>query len=301
MVEELNRASAQSARESGESFVATPVGQRVAPSAQPIDPPKRTVRDEFKEVPMAPQPLSRGVEPKAPPPPVDETSNLVQSLIGDLKGVGNPSPGNYVTISVSLKAKDNVAPKPPEPSIVGPEIGSLLYAVTTLAVNSDLPTPVAAKVVGGAYKGARLLGAFQLQGGLLSITFNQIIYPDGRAVGIQAVAVDARTSSPAINGRVDNHFLERWGALMAASFLEGFGQAMSNRGTTVHAYGDVVVADRGHVSTEDVSLEALGRVGSRASSQLEKGFDRPPTVSVPAGSPIGVLVVGLAENTVNTR
>jgi hypothetical protein len=293
MIDELNRAGASLAREKGESFVDTPIGeQKLPPAASPKEATAPVQRPQRLQ--MAPQPLAKAPERVAPGNlEPDLTAALSESLTGDLKGVVNPSPGAWVTASIKLPAPAAAAAAgSSQPEVNLPPTGSLMYAVTVSGVNSDVPSPVVAVVAEGEFKGSKLLGGFQLQGGLLSIAFSQIILPGGKAIGIKAVAVDARTNSPAVPGQVNTHFWERWGALMAASFLEGFGEAVSNRGTSVHAYGDVVVAVRDAVSARDISLEALGRVGSRAAGQLEKGFDRPPTVIVPAGSPIGVLMMG---------
>jgi type IV secretory pathway VirB10-like protein len=125
------------------------------------------------------------------------------------------------------------------------------------------------------------------------MSFNRVVnLSGGRALNVEALAIDPRTNSPVIPGDVDRHFLERWGALMASSFLDGFGQALSRRGTTVSVYGDVLVQNQDDgPSLTEISLEALGQVGRRAAGQLERNFDRPPTVTVPAGTPVGVFVV----------
>jgi type IV secretory pathway VirB10-like protein len=298
MIEELNRAGAALALETGESFVATPVGspKTIAPKTQ--ESPKTSINKDkdIKPPQMAPQPLQQNIQgPYNPPLPAVPAGPdpAIEAIVGDLKSLSPSSPGAIVI----TQAKDIDLGELDSPISTGlsaplPEPGSILYAVTEVGLNSDIPSPISALVVQGPFKGARLLGGFELQNTSLSITFDRLI-PQGKLpIEIEALAVDPQTNSPSISGKVDRHFLERWGGLMAASFLEGFGEAMGNRGTTVHAYGDVVVADRGAVSLDDVSLEALGRVGSRAATQLEKGFDRPPTVTIPAGSPMGILVLG---------
>jgi hypothetical protein len=301
MIEELNRAGADLALETGESFVATPIGSPKA-QASKLQPPKPQQRSsvpnppkELKAPEMPPQPQAKPVTTRstvaAQPRPASDPD--FEAIMGDLKSITSSLPGPFVIAHLESEPSvemENLQEKSPSSAFL-PAPGSLLYAVTEVAVNSDVAAPVLAQVAAGPLKGARLLGAFQLGGDALSIRFTKLM-PQGQSpIDIEAFAVDPRTNSPSVSGKVDRHFLERWGGLMAASFLEGFGEAMSNRGTTVHAYGDVIVADKGAVDLDDVSLEALGRVGSRAATQLEKGFDRPPTVTIPSGSPIGVLIV----------
>ena len=42
---------------------------------------------------------------------------------------------------------------------------------------------------------------------------------------IDAFAIDLATARTALASDVDHHALERWGSLLAASFLEGYGNA----------------------------------------------------------------------------
>ena len=46
-------------------------------------------------------------------------------------------------------------------------------------------------------------------------------------------------------------------------------------------------------SVEDQSWIAAGKVGEKAGKIFEKGFDRPPTVRLESGTPVGVLVLNV--------
>jgi type IV secretory pathway VirB10-like protein len=233
-----------------------------------------------------------------------QNANLVEAIVGDLKGLSKNEPGSFVVSFNSEKDPVGgqsqagegdrgeglvIAQKP------NLEVGTILYAVTELAVDSDVPAPVMARVVEGKFSGVKFIGGFGLRGEKLTLSFTQMIDPQSGTHGVEALAVDPNTDSPAISGKVDTHFLSRWGGLVASSFLEGFGGALSDRGTTVSVYGDVVAVDKDRVSYGDISLEALGQVGSRAATQLEKNFDRAPTVTIPAGSQIGLLILSVKD------
>jgi type IV secretory pathway VirB10-like protein len=304
LIEELNRSGARAAREKGQSFVDTPVGEKIPAQweTQTKDGPAREERKE-SSVPMAPQPMAKEVSPpKKPERDPARDSGLVQAMVGDLRGLGPKDPGAFVISlnrdnglpvgprqSPELDSGDGAAPAPI------PALGSVLYAVTELAVNSDVPAPVMARVIGGELAGTKFLGGFGRHGENVTLTFTRMIAPDGSSRSVEALAVDPKTASPAIGANVDRHLLARWGGLLAASFLEGFGGALSDRGTRVSVYGDVVVEGKDYVDFGEISLEALGQVGSRAANQLEKNFDRPPTMKIPAGSQIGLLILGLKD------
>jgi hypothetical protein len=293
MVEELNRAGAELARESGRSFVATPVGSGEPPRAVPPRAPAQAAVQP--QVPaLAPQPQARPAIPKDDLRPARADDGL-GAILADLRALGpRGGPGAFVVGSGPREIAGGQAPPAPA-GVVPPRLprpGSVLYAVTEVAVDSRVQAPVVARVVGGDLGGARLIGAFRQADETLAIGFSRLIAPDGAELQVEAVAVDPGTGSPALGGEVDRHLLARWGGLMASSFLEGLGRAMGDRGSTVTVNGDVVVQGREDPSLGEISLEALGQVGGRAAGQLEKGFDRPPTVTMPAGSPLGLLFLG---------
>jgi type IV secretory pathway VirB10-like protein len=230
----------------------------------------------------------------------ESNQNLIQAMVGDLQGLELIVPGSFV---VSQSSLDD-----PAPSASGQENssstlngipslppGTILYAVTELAVNSDVPAPVMARVVEGKLLGARFMGGFNQYGENLTLSFSQMSFPGSGTQEVAALAVDPKTDSPVMSGKIDRHLLSRWGGLIASGFLEGFGGALSNRGTTVSVNGDVVSVGRENIDYGQISLEALGQVGSRASTQLEKNFDRPPTVTIPAGSAIGLLILSAKD------
>ncbi len=48
-------------------------------------------------------------------------------------------------------------------------------------------------------------------------------------------------------------------------------------------------------SPEDQAWIAAGKVGEKAGKIFEKGFERPPTVYLESGTPVGVLVLNVKE------
>jgi hypothetical protein len=173
--------------------------------------------------------------------------------------------------------------------------GDLLYAVNELGINTDAPSPVMATVAMGPLKGAKAIGGFQRHDEQVVLAFSKLVLPTGEQLNMEAVAVDPATSSAAVASKVNTHFFSRWGSLIAASFLEGFGEALSDRNTQVYTTGDVVVQSSPNKSYRDISMEAMGKVGGRMANQVERGFDRPPTVYVGAGEPLGLLVLSLGK------
>ena len=107
-----------------------------------------------------------------------------------------------------------------------------------------------------------------------------------------------------LNERIDGIFIgernivsSRWGGLVASAFLEGLGSAKRYSGaqSTIYGYGNDTTDQMvwNEYSVEDQSWIAAGKVGEKAGKIFEKGFDRPPTVRLESGTPVGVLVLNV--------
>ena len=99
--------------------------------------------------------------------------------------------------------------------------------------------------------------------------------------------------APRLATGVDHHYLERWGSLLAASFMEGYGNAIrnGNRITSVGPLGNVVSVPKDGLSHGEIAREALGTVGQRMGGAVAESFGRPNTITVAPGTGLGVLIV----------
>ena len=176
--------------------------------------------------------------------------------------------------------------------------GDLLYAIIDTGVNSDVPSAVLATIASGKYKNARLLGAFQRHDERLVLAFNRAVLQSGETVQLEAYAVDPGTSEASVASSVDTHFFSRWGGLVASAFLEGLGSAKRYSGAQSTIYGNSNGESTDQMvwntySPADQAWIAAGKVGEKAGKIFEQGFDRPPTVHLESGTPVGVLVLNV--------
>ncbi len=196
------------------------------------------------------------------------------------------------------------APAPTTPPII--KAGTIAYAVLDTAVNTDEPGPVLATIEEGHYQGTKLIGTLQpvssqfAQKVVLSFTtMSSPKWPS--SLQVNAVAVDPNTSRTALATSVDNHYIERWGSLLASSFLEGYGSAIASSGSVQYYYpstgggvsGFSVVNSKN--TGEEIAM-AFGQVGQTMGEQLGNYFNRPPTIKVAAGSAIGILFMSDVAN-----
>lgn len=296
--------NANEALKSGQSFIATPTGN------------KKPVVGKKENTPPVPPAVVKVKTAPVQPPRQDNT--LLKRMLEDLAALEarltSVSAGTG-KIEYQMDFSRDTAAQSPEtvqnsagktvtsvkmdepPSGLKP--GDLLYAIIDTGVNSDVPSAVMATVAQGAYRNARMLGSFQRHDERMVLAFSRAILPSGKSVQLEAYAVDPDTSEASVASSVDTHFFSRWGGLVASAFLEGLGSAKKFSGATSTMYGygnnasDQMVLDK--YSPEDQAWIAAGKVGEKASKIFEKNFDRPPTVYLESGSPIGILILNVKE------
>lgn len=239
----------------------------------------------------------------------------IQQKSSDMLSAANQALAEWRTVSTQTYAAGNHEKTDGEHAYLAPEraaivqnmpsieqgaiikTGDILFAVMDTSVNSDEPGPILATIVSGKLKGTKLIGSFNLpsNGSKMVITFNTMSVPGApKSTSISAFAIDPNTARTAISTRTNHHYLLRYGALFASSFLEGFGNAFQSANTTVTIGGtgggnDVTVSNGVGRSTLDNAVIGLATVGKTWGQQAQQLFNTPTTVDVFSGTPIGVL------------
>ena len=175
------------------------------------------------------------------------------------------------------------------------QAGSIIFAVLDTSVNTDEPGPILGTVVEGPYKGARLLGTVEKMGAEsdgVQLKFNRMSIPgQDTSVTLDGVAVDPDTARTALASDVDHHYLLRYGALFASSFMQGFGQAISNQGSTTVTSNGTTTTQNPQLSASQQVYSALGTVGQQWGNAVQDYVKRPTTVTVDAGTGFGLLIL----------
>ena len=212
--------------------------------------------------------------------------------------IGGPGSGSNVLSGPAVPAGPEGLPGP---SGVGRgaviKTGDVLFAVMDTSVNSDEPGPILATVVSGRLRGAKLIGSFNLPANAdkMVISFNTMSIPGAaKTTSISAYAIDPNTARTALSSKTNHHVLYRYGSLFAATFLEGFGNAFQSANTTVTIGGtgggqNITVQNginRSILQNAVIGLSTLGKAWGQAAQQQ---FNRPTTVEVYSGTPLGIL------------
>ncbi|MHB8408976.1 MAG: TrbI/VirB10 family protein [Acidiferrobacterales bacterium] len=318
LVSRQNRKNAKQALHSGTSYVPSVViastgGQQInMPSATTIAPNPDADGSASAEPPVA--------GPAAAAPPAAVQPVPAQSIQGS---GSSPVMAELKLLAVHWKAQVPVVTplKPVKSSSASPEtgrrksahtashpaaiatalprIGQILYAVMDTALNSKQPGPAMATVVSGPFKGARLLGGFTDKNDRLVIQFTTFVPTKGMPGHLAAYAVDPKTTQAAVATSVNHHYFARWGGLLAANFLAGYGQAVANSGatsvSTTAPGGGAAVTYHSTYTTEQELIQALGQTGQAVSQVLQQNFNEPATVRVAAGIPVGILIISSGD------
>ncbi len=175
--------------------------------------------------------------------------------------------------------------------------GDIMFAVIDTSVNSDEPGPILATIVSGKLKGSKLIGSFNLPSNAdkMIVSFNTLSVPGAdKTVSVTAFAIDPNTARTALSSQTDNHYLSRYGALFASTFIEGFGNAFQSANTTITIGGtggvtDTTVQSGVGRSTMENAVIGLATLGKAWGQVAARQMLRPTTVQLYAGTGVGVL------------
>jgi hypothetical protein len=169
--------------------------------------------------------------------------------------------------------------------------GDIVYARNELLLNSDSGGPAQATIVSGSYQGSKVLGGFEKKGDYLRVEFNRLVTSEGEEYSIEAYAIDPDVPSSAVRTDIDRHMLQRWGGLMAASFLAGFGEAVSESGSSVSVSDGSTTKAYPEMDMTQQLWTAGGKVGEELANIFRKKFERPATVTLRPGQNLGILFI----------
>jgi intracellular multiplication protein IcmE len=178
--------------------------------------------------------------------------------------------------------------------------GDATFAQLNTAINTDEPGPIFATILQGSLKGAKLIGKTEVTTNAqkAGLHFNLMSIPgESSSISIDAWAIDPETARTAV-GDADNHYLLRYSAMFASSFLSGFGAALLKGGQDQQLVSSTTgnVVQTNAYSMQQMMLNGVANVGNTMSSNMSSVINRPTTITVPSG--IGIGIVFVADATV---
>ena len=182
--------------------------------------------------------------------------------------------------------------------------GNVVYATLDRAFNSDDPQGMILATihdvdqvgVQGPLDGVKVTGNIVYSKSQAAIQFNNGYLPDGRQIPIKAMAISEDTARTGVAKNVDTHDFERYGSLIFGALVQGAG----NVGQTLLQNSQQVQVDpttgletvTQKVVPYQAALAAALPVGQALTAAAAQNFNRPATISAPAGA--GIALVFLA-------
>lgn len=171
--------------------------------------------------------------------------------------------------------------------------GDLLFAEVLTTVSSDLESPVMAEVVSGPHRGARLIGTFATdpRASAMVVTFTSMSLPDGRTAQVNAFAVDGRSAETTVASDVERRYVQRYGPILAATFLSSFAQAQAQPSRVVQGAGQELQVTLSAPTVRQSLFAGLGAATNVIAQDIARTAPAGPRVNLRAGHPIGILFV----------
>jgi intracellular multiplication protein IcmE len=302
IVREQDNLLAAKAQKEGISIMPTVLGDQVRPNVKKVEPEPPKELPDLKRPPVERKPPVKTGRSRRKES--EDFKRYKASMLKDVKFVLDQKrifqPHTTISFAESAKSADTVessnqqtntpdsAPElPPLPF----KSGDILYSSNVIKINSDVPSPVVATVASGAYKDTQFFGNFSRHEKYLLLRFDRLKTPDGDEYPVNAIAIDPETSSAAVRSRVDSHYMERWGGLVAASLLEGFGESTAKSGQSFKSTETTETFTYPEYSVDEQAWIAAGKVGSRLANIMERNFERPPTVYEDSQAMIGIMIL----------
>ena len=167
--------------------------------------------------------------------------------------------------------------------------GTIVYAQTLTESNTDAPGPVLARLSSGPLAGSRILGTFNDTDEYLRLEFNTVVVK-GISQPTNAVALDPKTTLPAVVTDVDRRYWRRVIFPAAARFVEGMGRAVAQREQTVTVNNGTTVSSTPDLNAREELAAGLADGTSELAQELDREGDRTKVmIKVHAGTPIGIL------------
>jgi len=176
--------------------------------------------------------------------------------------------------------------------------GTIEYGQSVIEANTDAPGPVMAQIISGPLRGSRVIGSFTSTDDYITLNFNTIVI-DGIDYPIEAVAIDPNTTLPGMVTEIDHRYFKRIILPMAAEFVTGFADALSESGTTsVYISDSSVTQSSSNKSSEQEVASGVSEAGDKLSEILdEEAENTKPMLRLASGTPMGILFIAPVTDT----
>ena len=226
------------------------------------------------------------------PPPMSDLASIREELIREARASEEP------VAAVEVRSVPDSRPRiEPNGSPFRLVAGTLIPAVLTSGINSDLPGQTTALVrrnvydsITGRYllipQGTRLVGEYDSRVAFgqkrVLVAWNRLVFPDGRSLDLQGMPGVDLSAAAGLHDKVNNHFVRTFGsALMLAAVSAGVQLSQPADDSTFSS----------NPTPSQIAAAAVGQeLGRVATEYLRRSLDVRPTLEVRPGYQLNVEV-----------
>ncbi|EPI4776179.1 DotG/IcmE/VirB10 family protein [Vibrio alginolyticus] len=169
------------------------------------------------------------------------------------------------------------------------DAGELVYARTTLPIDSDIPGPIRIRLLTGKAEGSIAFGEMELieQAPGVALTVTSVIR-DGKQIPVKAWVLSAETEKALIEGEVDHHYIQRFGGMFAGLFMTGFLDSLIDT-TVTTSNGETTTSTGAIDNTRDRIVYSIAKAAQGFLPILYDNARRPVQVEIPKGQTMYLL------------
>lgn len=204
---------------------------------------------------------------------------------------------NNTSPSPSLPTGQNKTPESQQSKMLV-KAGEKAFVQIETAINTDEPSPVYATIISGPATGYKIFGAPKHNpNNTISIEFNRMVLPNGKAIPIVAYAIDPHTGRTAVAGNVNHKIFERFVLPAIAAGVAQYGKIISEQGkqTIVTPTGTVTTTQ--NLTTQQIREAAMGAGIEKISEALIENSKTKPAVTTERN--MGIEIVFVQEVIIN--
>jgi flagellar basal body rod protein FlgG len=214
-----------------------------------------------------------------------------EEFLAETNNVTSPT-DNYTDMAKEEQSSEAVSPEYPEKR----KAGTMLYAVNTYRVNTDLNSKVVFNLFGvernsSLYKGT-VHGTVELVYDYIVVNFNKICPFEGECFAFEGVGIDPGTSELSIAGEIDKHFWYRFGGLSLAALFQGGAEAVqSSRARTEETDETGKTVSYSGLDTDKLLISSTGVLAETLSGIFTENVSRPYTGIIKKDEEIGIFLL----------
>lgn len=182
-----------------------------------------------------------------------------------------------------------------QPSVAAQATGDFLIDSLEI-VAGEIASPIdtyktsyaSARIVAGKLAGAFLIGASKQQEDGLALSYSLMRF-GGKTYKIDAIGLDEKTSTDAMDVSVDRRYLERWVIPVTVEAAGGFFKAISNPGSSILQTQNNVVVETPASTTAQARSAGFAAGMGILQKEVAREAAKPFQITAPANTSIGIL------------